>query len=287
MKVAHRPIPSHGGNANITPEPPVSAPSPAEFSERYVRANRPVALSGLVSDWPAVSRWSPQLLADVTSRLGDIQVPYRSTPKHLERMDLARIQQGRMSLGALLAECARDPDGDELYVPGLDLPDGAGPSRDIETPAMLAPFRTFGTTVFLGRNTKCIGHFHPRSHALLCQVQGIKRVWMFPPSELRRLHLFPAWSQSFFQSEVNFYGDLAPFSQLARAKGQMFELHPGDALFIPLHWLHVPEGDGWTAAVTFWWRPGPGEWLRSAGTPRALVGVGGELIRRAKARLGP
>lgn len=284
MRSARRPTTSHGGNAVLAPEPAIPEPGSVAFTRDYVRVNRPVAFAALVKGWPAVRRWTPAYLADVTARLGDIEVPFRSTPEHMARMDLSRIQQGRMSLGALLEACADDPSGEELYVPGLALPEGVGPGLDIEKPSLLAPFQTFGTTVFLGRNTKCIGHFHPKAHALLCQVQGIKKVWMFPPSELGRLNLFPAWSQGFFQSEVNFYGDLAPFPQVARAKGQMYELHPGDALFIPMHWLHVPEGAGWTTAVTYWWRPGLGEWLRSAGSLRALVGVGGELVRRGLAR---
>ena len=277
--------PSHGGNANLPLEPSVPSPGQTRFLHRHVRANQPIAIQGLVKDWPAVDRWTAHYLAAFTKGLGDVQVPYRSTPKDLARMDLARIQQGRTSLHGLLSECAASPNGDELYVPGMNLPASVGLARDIEQPALLSPFRTFGTTVFLGRNTRCIGHFHPRAQALLCQVQGVKRVWMFPPSQFGRLHLFPPWSRSFYQSEVNFYGDVAPFPGVTRAKGIMYELHPGDALFIPMHWLHIPEGVGWTAAVTFWWRPGPSEWLRSAGSGRALIGVGAELMRRAGAAL--
>ena len=278
---------SHAGNADLALEPCLPSPGQDRFLSHNVRANRPIAIRGLVKDWPAVNRWTAQYLADFTRGRGDLQVPHRSTPKDLARMDLARIQQGRTSLHGLLSDCAADPDGDELYVPGMSLPASAAVTRDIEEPSLLSGLKTFGTTIFLGRNTRCIGHFHPMAQALLCQVQGVKRVWLFPPSQFGRLHLFPPWSESFYQSEVNFYGDVTPFPRLRRAKGIMYELHPGDALFIPLHWLHVPEGGGWTAAVTFWWRPGPVEWLRSAGSGRALVGIGAELMRRAVARFRP
>ena len=287
MTPARRPLPSHGGNAVLHPEPAIPTPGSVEFTRDYVRANRPAAFSGLVKEWPAVQRWTPAYLADLAAGFGDIQVPYRSTPAHMKRMDLRRLQPGRMSLAALLQACAEDPLGEELYVPGVALPEDFGPGRDVETPSLLASFETFGTTIFLGRNTKCIGHFHPKAHALLCQVQGTKRVWMFPPSELGHLHLFPVLSRGFFQSEANFYGDLSPFPGVVRANGQMYELHPGDALFIPRQWLHVPEGAAWTAAVTYWWRPGLMEWLTSAGSLRALVGVGGELVRRSLTRPTP
>lgn len=271
---------SHGGNAAIAVEPMILEPGRRRFQARYVASNRPVALRGLVRHWPAVRSWSAGYLADFTAGSGDLEVPYRSTPEDLPRMDLSRIHRGLTSLHGLLRACQADPDGPELYVPGISLPPHAGLMRDIEEPRLLSPYRTFGTTVFLGRNTQCIGHFHPKAQALLCQVQGIKRVWMFPPSELGRLHLFQVWSRDFYQSAANFYGDLAAFPGVRRAKGRMYELHPGDALFIPQHWLHVPEGRGWTAAVTYWWRPGVSEWLRSAGSLRALAGVGAELARR-------
>ncbi len=99
MRSARRPTPSHGGNATLAPEPAIPAPGSVEFTRDYVRANRPAAFAGLVKDWPAVRRWTSAYLADLTARLGDIQVPYRSTPEHMARMDLSRIQQGRMSLG--------------------------------------------------------------------------------------------------------------------------------------------------------------------------------------------
>lgn len=269
-----------GADPGLPITPGVSGLSAAQFQKEYVAANRPVAIKGLCSSWPAVEKWSAGHLADATASLGDIQVAYRSTPENLARMNLALIRQGQTSLLELLLECERDPGGPELYVPGLDLPRDGPLNGDVHEPAILEGLETFGSTVFLGRNTKCIGHYHPKAQALLCQVQGRKRLWLFPPSEFAHLHIFPPLSPSFFQSEINFYGDRQTFRRFSKANGVMFELEPGEGLFIPLHWLHVPEGPGWTVSVTYWWRPGIGEWLRSRGSPRALLGIAGELSRR-------
>lgn len=259
--------------------------SPEEFARRYTGTGTPVVLRGLLRDWPAVTKWTPNYLAQVTSALGDIQVQYRSTPSDMAKLEMARIQRGTMSLRELLAEIQRSPEeGDELYVPGLSLPPGSPLARDVAMPSVLAASDVYATTVFFGRNTQCIGHFHPRTQALLGQVQGVKRIWMYPPSELRRLYLFPLLSPGFFRSQVNFYGDRSQFPRLSEAKGELFELHPGDALFIPLHWLHVPEGKGWNVSVTNWWRPRLREWTFSAASARSLIGIGLELGRRMKGR---
>ena len=242
-----------------------------------------MVLTGLVRDWPAVDQWTPTYLADFTAAMGDIEVAYRSTPEDMPRLDLDRVQRGTRSLSEILEECRRSPDeGPELYVPGMDLPDGIPLRRDIGRPGPLSDVDVYATTVFFGRNTKCLGHFHAKTQALLCQVQGVKRVRMYPPNQLGKVHLFPVWSESFFRSQVNFYGDRAAFPRLAHATPQLFELHPGDALFIPLHWLHVPEGPGWSVSVTHWWRPTAREWRPTAATARALVGIGCELARRKR-----
>ena len=271
------------GPVKHKPPYPVSIEPPPrdEFLNRYVGTGTPVLMKGLVKDWSAVAHWTPAYLADLTAAMGDILVPYRSTPADMPQMDLQRIQQGMISLLEILHECDVSPDeGREIYVPGLDLPPGTPLGRYVSLPALLLGLKVYATTVFLGRNTKCIGHFHARTHALLCQVQGIKRVWMYPPAELKRLSLCPIWSDGFFRSQVNFYGDRGGFPLTSKAKGQLFELHPGDALFIPLHWLHVPEGKGWSVSVTHWWRPALREWTLSATTIRALLGIGFELARQ-------
>lgn len=265
------------------PAESIEPPSGEAFLTRYVRTGTPVLIKGLVRDWSAVDLWTPDFLVRQTAAMGDIQVPYRSTPSEMSRVELNKIRQGMMSLSSILKECARSPaEGPEIYVPGLDLPPGTLLSRDLAQPALLAARKIYATTVFLGRNTKCIGHFHPKSQALLCQIQGVKRVWMYPPAELKRLSLFPVWTDGFFRSQVNFYGDRSDFPQVTAARGHLFELQPGDALFIPLHWLHVPEGEGWTVSVTHWWRPTLREWTWSAASVRALLGVGFELMRRLR-----
>ncbi len=260
-----------------------------EFFGRYVRHGRPVVIKGLVKNWKAVGLWTPGYLADVTARMGDIEVSSRSTPDDMPRLDLHRVEQGKSSLLSLLRQCERSPEqGREIYVPGLDLPPAVPLAKDVGLPELLSATKVYSTSIFFGRNTKCVGHYHAKSQALLCQVQGVKRIWMYPPGELKRLYPFPFWSRGFFRSQVNFYGDRSQFPLLSKAQGHLFELQPGDALFIPLHWLHVPEGFGWTASVTHWWRPRLAEWPVSVATARTLLGIACEAARQrlANMRLG-
>ncbi len=257
--------------------------SDSMFVSRYVRTGTAVVVKGVVGDWPALRRWTPGYLADFTAAMGDIDVPYRSTPAGLPQVDMQRIERGTTSLLNVLQECARSPrDGPEVYVPGMDLPAATPLAGDIGRPEILSSVDIYATSVFLGRNTRCIGHFHPRSQALLCQVQGVKQVRMFSPEALGRLDLFPVWSDGFFRSRFNFYGDPADHPPFALAEGQVVELHPGDAIFLPMHWLHVPEGAGWNVSVTHWWRPDRQDWRISAASLRSAVGIGFEMARQRR-----
>src|SRR5688500_8868569 len=43
----------------------IEAPPPAAFVKRYGEASRPVVISGVMEEWPALDRWSWDYLAQV------------------------------------------------------------------------------------------------------------------------------------------------------------------------------------------------------------------------------
>jgi hypothetical protein len=46
----------------------VHRPSPERFRRAFVARGRPAVLTGIASEWPAVSRWTPGFFRD---RIGD------------------------------------------------------------------------------------------------------------------------------------------------------------------------------------------------------------------------
>jgi Cupin-like domain len=72
-----------------------SGVSKDEFIERYVRGCRPVVLTDLANDWPALHRWSPQ---DLKARFGHMDVEIqaeRNSDPHYEqnKLNLRRTQR--------------------------------------------------------------------------------------------------------------------------------------------------------------------------------------------------
>lgn len=251
------------------------------FDRCYVQPGRPVLIRGLVSDWPATGACNPTYLADYTEAAGDVEVIYRSTPEDAAGPDQQSFAQGERSLLELLRECEASPDdGPELYIPGLDLPAEGTLAADLRLPGLVPADKVHGSSIFFGRNTRCVAHYHPQAQALLCQVQGVKRVWMYPPRLTGRQRLFPPWSTRFFASRIDFYAEGGRRLETAAAPVQLFELHPGDALFIPLHWLHVPSGQGWSVSVTHFWPARPMEWRPNLTAVHTLAAMGFRAARR-------
>lgn len=98
---------------------------------------------------------------------------------------------------------------------------------------------------------------------LACVVAGRRRATLFPPGQLRNLHVGPLDLTPAGQpiSLVDFSApDLERFPRFAEAMAhaQVAELGAGDALFIPsLWWHHMEALEDFNMLVNYWWRQSP------------------------------
>ncbi len=253
--------------------------SPEAFDRDYVRACRPVLLRGLVQDWPAVGNWTPDGLGKVA---GDLIVPLRRTPEKTPELAVSKVHQGHVPLRDALQQMTEHPDR-ETYVPGFKLRQSPELLAQTTRPAILDQYTIDNTSVFTGTHTRCLGHMHPRVQALLCHVEGTKKVVLYSPDQLAKLYMHPTWSTGFFQSKVNFDDiDAERFPMLEEATPMVAELQPGDALFIPVHWLHTPTGSAYSASATYWWRARMSDTTSFRAAARSAVGMaamGARMVR--------
>lgn len=203
----------------------------------HVAASRPLLLTGLAADWPALRRWTPQQLAD---RHGEVWVEVqagRSRDPDYERHKLALRQ--RMPLRELVARVLAGA-GNDLYLTAnneaLKQPELAPLLADIgRLPDWLDRAALPGASMlWLGG----AGVFTPNHHDTLMllhtQITGRKRWWLCPPWAGPRLY--------------NTHGVFSPVD-LAAPDPQRHPdalglpviecvLEPGDTLFLPLGWWH-------------------------------------------------
>lgn len=117
-------------------------------------------------------------------------------------------------------------------------------------------------SIWIGNKTLVSCHYDALSNIACCAV-GHRNFTMFPPSQIENLYPGPLSPTPGGQavSMVDFKNpDFIKFPKFKTAleHGQIAELEPGDALFIPTMWWHQVEGlDTFNVLVNYWWTRAP------------------------------
>lgn len=215
-----------------------SRPERATFCEEFYAANRPVVLTGLMDDWPAMHRWTPDYLR---SALGDEQVEImagRDTDPDYE------INAGRHRRQIRFGDF-------------VDLVYGGGPGNDSYlvannqffarpgTQALLDDFVPFGEYLDPDRLPgRCFFWFgpggtvtplhHDPCNILVAQVTGRKRVRLVPSTQWEHVYSGPGYVSDVDCERPDFVRRPA-FCQTSVLD---VTISPGEVLFIPVGWSH-------------------------------------------------
>jgi hypothetical protein len=211
---------------------------PDDFVERFYAANRPVVLSGLIGDWPALERWTPEYLRE---RFGeqtvDVETGRKSEPIWQVLLKANR-QPWRFAdyIDAVMA--AGETNG--FYMTAADgllsRPGMASLLDDIRMPrGFLDPAQLDGNAQFWFGPAGTVSPLHrDEVNVFLCQVRGRKRIRFVASSQLHRVY-----NRRSFYSEVNAERpDLERFPRFAGLRVLEAVVGPGDVAFIPVGWWH-------------------------------------------------
>jgi len=209
-----------------------------EFVARYVRGCRPVVLTDLARDWPAMQRWSPQ---DLKTRFGHLEVEIqaeRNADPQYEQNKLKLSRTARLSdfVDRVLAggptndyymtannEALRRPEFAPLLADIGTLP----PYCDAEQLPRLSSFwfGPAGTVTPLHHDTLMLLH---------TQIIGRKRWRFVSPLETPKLYNH---NGVFSPIDVD-QPDLARYPLFAQARVLEVIVEPGETVFLPLAWWH-------------------------------------------------
>jgi hypothetical protein len=209
-----------------------------EFVDRYVLGSRPLVLTEVARDWPAMTRWSPQ---DLKARFGhlevEIQAERSADPKYEQnKLDHRRIAWLADFVDQVLAGGATNDYYLTANNEALRRPEFAPLLQDIGTlpdfcdRAELAQRSSFwfgpaGTHTPLHHDTLMLLH---------TQVVGRKRWRFISPLETPRLY-------NHFQvySPIDLdHPDLARYPSFAGVRVLDVVVEPGETVFLPLGWWH-------------------------------------------------
>lgn len=210
----------------------------SEFIERHVRGSRPLVLTEVASDWPAMKRWSAQ---DLKTRFGHLEVEIqaeRSADPHYEENKLAHRRNVR--LGDFVDQVVAGGATNDYYLTAnneaLRRPDFAPLLADIGTlpdfcdHAALAHLSSFwfgpaGTNTPLHHDTVMLFH---------TQVVGRKRWRMISPLETPRVY-----NHNGVFSPIDLdKPDFERYPLFRDVKVLEVIVDPGETVFLPLGWWH-------------------------------------------------
>ena len=225
---------------------------PEEFFERYYHRNRPVIIEGLMADWPALSRWTPEWLAE---RFGDEPVEVMAGRESDADPDFnAERLRRSLPLRELVARMREGGETNDVYLVArnsLLLREAFRPLlADLRAPAgYIQPDISAPDSVHLwfGPAGTLSNLHHDHLNVLFCQVLGRKRFW-----------LVPSWETPWLYNDRGLYSavdirapDVTRFPDFARATVHTCEVGPGDALLIPVGWWHAVRALDVSLSVTF------------------------------------
>jgi hypothetical protein len=125
---------------------------------------------------------------------------------------------------------------------------------------------------------------YDRSHNFFAQILGKKRFYLWSPSQLKSLHIYPFYHPRDRQSQlINLEwgeGNIRSYPFLSivgnRIPSYFIDLEPGDLLYLPPYWAHRVTSLTPSIAVNVW-SPGEelyvGSLLNEIGLPKGIEGI--------------
>ena len=212
--------------------------TPQEFEQRYVRGSRPVVLTDLARDWPALQRWSP---ADLKQRFGHVQVDIqtgRNADKQFEQNKLKHL--GSALLGEFVDQVLAGGSTNDYYMTAnnevLRRPEFAPLLADIGS---LPPFcdasQLSGLSSFWFGPAGTVTPLHHDTVMLLhTQIVGRKRWRFISPLDTPKLYNY---NGVFSPIDLD-QPDLVRYPLFAQVKVLDVIVEPGETVFLPLGWWH-------------------------------------------------
>lgn len=215
-----------------------------EFYRDYERANRPVVLTDLLQDWPALGKWTPEFFG-----------------KHYPDKEF-EIDGQVWKLGEFVtAVLASEPGNAAPYLRNQVLrdhfPDLWNDIRHdsqffqpnwMERPYRNAVFRDLfhrGSAIefYLGGAGRGFPVLHwdgYHTHAFLMQFYGRKEFYIYNPGQTPLLYPKPDVPNVSLCADIH-HVDLEKYPRFADARPAVFVLEPGEVLFIPSGWWHTTQ----------------------------------------------
>ncbi|KFA88625.1 cupin-like domain-containing protein [Archangium violaceum] len=270
-----------------TPLPRVHAPSREEFIREYLEPRRPVIISGWMSEWPAMSKWSLGYFREAfgTREVNTmVDLPSEGTFFSRKLQPHAR----RQSLAAFVDLIESRERTRPCYLNAVRVESMEGLASDVPFPRFGPEQGSTKSLLWLGsEGTRLTFHFDFMDN-FLAQVMGEKRLLLASPEDSASMYpSFDNLSESMVDVEAP---DPSAWPRFAHARVLEGILRPGDMIFMPRVWWHEVRSLSPSISVNYWWSPTqPSDYLPvlRACTPRHYAHIAWQFLMHGALGLKP
>lgn len=216
----------------------ISWPGLDAFLTRHWSTGAPVVIEGLVSSWPAMTRWT---LDALEARFGDVEVAITDGRDADPDYDMHHERHTRtVTMRELVARIRREPVSNDFYMVAnnRNIARGLEPALDdVVWPEDLEPRgAAMSSAIWIGPGGTVTPLHHDTSNILFCQVVGRKHFKLVAPLETALLE----GARDMYAAVDPDAPDLERFPWWNDVLVREVTLGPGEALFLPVGvWHHV------------------------------------------------
>ena len=224
----------------------------------FIKNNIPFVIRNFIPE-ELPSKW--QNLNYLASKVGGVTIPLESYENFFYEMD--KLQTIFLSFQEYVDYLKAPIKTQKLYLAEVELFNRNNTkvlfqilNNDIKYHTVYTN-KLYARVMFLGHHSITQMHYHTQLEAMINQVVGIKKFFLFPPNHnlFYQMNPYPwyhaksNWSQYKFKvSNASDFKGIA--ERLNLVNGVEVSLSPGDSLYIPIYWWHIVFGEEMSLSFT-------------------------------------
>ncbi len=220
-----------------------------DFLRDHYAANRPVIITGMMDDWPAMRKWNLDFFA---RSFGEREVEVQMGRTAGANYEIEREKYiSKIRFGDFVEKVRAAGETNDFYLTANNHSSNRKALAElwndiVQIPEYLASDRP-GGFFWMGPRGTITPFHHDLTNNFMAQVIGRKRV-----------KIAPSWDIPFMRNNIHCYSQIdgqavSPAARPPRDKPQIYELilNPGEVLFLPIGSLHYVQGIDVSVTVSF------------------------------------
>lgn len=225
----------------------------AVFYRDYVAQSKPVVITGLVDEWPALQKWDMDYFAENYGKVKPVTVGVRNG-----RYDFDPANGVGVFFSELENTINSIEKGDDTNGYAIITGDEVFPS-DIKNDYPVHDYCKFGSylrvRIFIGPKGTITAMHQDLFENLYTMIKGSKRIILFKPSDHVYRNSFLSKMPNFTKSDPE-KPNYEKYPKMMYAQPYVVDLKAGETLYLPSLWWHYLRNIEESIAVSYWWAMG-------------------------------